>query len=357
MKKINFINLSLVGLPTPKSISFLWNIGFLLGMTLRLQLITGIFLSINYLSSLEEAFWSIIHIIRDVQAGWVIRYLHLNGASIFFILLYLHVWRGMFFNSPKKIPLVWVSGVVILLIAIITAFMGYVLPWGQISYWGATVITRMLSSVPYIGRILIIWLWGDFSVSQPILNRILSLHFILPMVLIVLVVLHLLFLHTTGSSNPLGLNTDFDKLKFLPYFLLKDTVPIFGLIFLFSILICMCPLTLGDPENFTPASLFTTPTHIKPEWYFLFAYAILRCIPSKLGGVLAILFSILVILILVLKKDSLRGKFSIKKKIIVFLFIFLGVLLTWIGGKPVNDVTIFGAQLLTVGYFTTVLFI
>lgn len=346
---------SLVGLPTSRSISFIWNIGFLLGITLLLQLVTGIFLSINYIRSIEMAFNSVIHIIRDSQSGWIIRYLHLNGASLFFVFLYLHIWRGIYFNSPKKLPIVWVSGVFILLLAIMTAFMGYVLPWGQISYWGATVITRMLSSFPYVGGRLILWLWGDFSVAQPILNRILSLHFIVPMILIVLVMVHLLFLHFTGSSNPLGLESNFDKIKFLPYFLVKDLVPLIGIMVMVCLIICLFPLDLGDPENFNPASIYTTPTHIKPEWYFLFAYAILRCIPSKLGGVLAILFSILIFLVLTMKSYSFRAKFLLVKKIIIVLFIIIRSMLTWIGGKPVNDVTIPVAQFLTICYFSVFL--
>lgn len=354
---IKLVRNSLASLPTPSRISFLWNIGFLLGITLRLQIITGIILSINYIPHTQTAFESVIHIIRDIDKGWIIRYSHINGASLFFLVIYTHIARGIYFNSAKKTPTVWISGRIILLVSIIAAFIGYVLPWGQISYWGATVITRILSSFPYIGENLIIWLWGDFSVSQPTLNRIFSLHFLAPIALAVLALIHLIFLHNYGSSNPSGLDTNLDKTKFFPTFIIKDTLPIFIIIVIFRILISLTPDILGDPENFNPARITTTPTHIKPEWYFLFAYAILRSIPSKLGGVIAIGSSILVIALIRITKKSINKKFNPSKKVIYWIFITTIMILTWLGGKPVNDLTTLSSQIITIVYFLVAIII
>ena len=348
---IKIIYGSLIKLPTPSRISFLWNIGFLLGITLTLQIISGIILSMNYVPSTEIAFSSVIHTIRDIDAGWAIRYTHINGASLFFLLIYAHIRRGIYFNSPKKTPIVWTSGVVIFLVTIIAAFIGYVLPWGQISYWGATVITRILSSFPYIGERLIMWLWGDFSVSQPTLNRIFSLHFIVPLVVAVLALIHLILLHESGSSNPTGTPTNVDKRKFFPIFIIKDILPITVILCAIRTLISLRPEHLGDPENFNRASITTTPTHIKPEWYFLFAYAILRSIPSKLGGVLAIAASILILLVIIIKKTLIRKKFNPKRKILFWGFLTTIIILTWLGGEPVNDVTRSLSQVFTLLYF------
>lgn len=347
--------MNLINLPTPLSISFLWNLGFLLGITLVTQVITGLFLSINYVPSTRFAFESIIHIIRDVDRGWLIRYVHMNGASLFFRLMFIHLARGVYFGSPKKIPLVWNSGVFILLISIIAAFIGYVLPWGQISYWGATVITRMLSSIPYVGGYIIIWLWGDFSVSQPTLNRIFSFHFIVPLFIVVLVIVHLAFLHLTGSSNPTGLDPNYDKTSFYPFFLVKDVTPLLVICLLLSALMSLRPELLGDPENFNLARISSTPTHIKPEWYFLFAYAILRCIPSKLGGVVAIVLSILALITITL--GSKGKKFFPSNKVLFWLYCVIFILLTWVGGKPVRDFIINIAQLLTAFYFSLTLIV
>lgn len=355
---LQIIKTSLVELPTPLSISLLWNIGFLLGITLIRQIVTGIILSINYVGRTEIAFESVIHIIRDTQWGWGIRYCHINGASLFFLLIYVHIARGIYFNSTLNRPMVWCSGVVILLISIIAAFMGYVLPWGQISYWGATVITSILSSTPYVGGELIIWLWGDFSVSQPTLNRIFSLHFVVPLVLTVLVIMHLIFLHETGSSNPHISNPNLDKIKFFPYFLIKDTSPIIIVILVIRSLISLRPDMLGDPENFNTARITSTPTHIKPEWYFLFAYRILRSIPSKLGGVVAIGLSILILITLRLKKNNYkRKKFNPLRKLLFWAFIRVFILLTWTGGKPVNEISRIIAINLTVIYLLIIIII
>jgi len=354
---LKLIKRSLINLPTPTSISFLWNIGFLLRIVLIIQIVTGIIISINYISSTDIAFNSVIHLIRDTQLGWTSRYVHINGASVFFILIYIHLRRGVYYNSPIKTPIVWISGVVIILLSIITAFIGYVLPWGQISYWGATVITSILSSIPYIGNIIIIWLWGDFSVSQPTLNRILSLHFLIPFILVAIVLAHLILLHQTGSSNPIGTQPNLEKIKFFPYFLIKDISPLVLVSIIIRVLISINPELLGDPENFNIARIISTPTHIKPEWYFLFAYAILRCIPSKLGGVTAIISSILVFLTICIKKNKISRKFNPIKKITFWIIVTIFVLLTWLGGKPVNEISTILAQSITMCYFSVILFI
>jgi ubiquinol-cytochrome c reductase cytochrome b subunit len=362
MKKYNLITTdpliqitknSLLGLPTPYSISFLWNMGFLLGITLVLQIVTGLVLSINYVASTEVAFDSVIHIIRDIDAGWAIKYLHINGASLFFILMYIHIGRGIYFNSPIKLPIVWASGVVILLATIGAAFIGYVLPWGQISFWGATVITRIITAIPYVGKEVTQWFWGNFSVSQPTLNRFFSLHFLIPLVVAALAIVHLILLHKPGSSNPVGTNPDYDKIKFFPYFIVKDTTPLVLIIIALRILLTMHPNLLGDVENFNIARITTTPAHIQPEWYFLFAYAILRSIPSKLGGVLAIVGAILILLILAVKTNKLNKKFEPAKKAIFWVFVSLVILLTWIGANPVEPPFVRIGQILTTLYFAT----
>lgn len=363
MKKINItlkdpimgiINKSLMKLPNPSSISFLWNIGFLLGITLCSQILTGLVLSINFIAQREIAFSSVIHILRDLDRGWVIKNLHINGASLFFLLIFIHISRGIYFSSPPKVPIVWSSGLVILLCSIATAFIGYVLPWGQISFWGATVITSILSAIPYLGKTLTLWIWGNFSVSQPTLNRFLSLHFILPLAIVVLVLAHLIFLHKTGSSNPLGSNPNYDKTKFFPSFLFKDLSLIILVILFTWITICIYPFFLGDVENFSIARPTSTPTHIQPEWYFLFAYAILRSIPSKLGGVVAIVASILILTITCLKTHKNR-KFLPLQKIKFWSFCRVFLILTWIGANPVEPPFILIGQVTTILYFSLVI--
>lgn len=347
---LSLLNSSLIFLPTPYSISFLWNIGFILGFTLFLQIITGLILSMNYVALSSLAFDSVIHIMRDIDSGWIIRYIHINGASLFFFFLYFHIFRGVYFGSPSKRPMVWLSGLIIFLLTIAVAFIGYVLPWGQISFWGATVITRILSAIPYIGKDLVLWIWGNFSVSQPTLNRFYSIHFLGPFIILALVVVHLIFLHKTGSSNPLGVSSSFDTIKFFSYFFLKDIFPIVLIIGVILCFVCLSPNLIGDVENFNFASISTTPPHIQPEWYFLFAYAILRSIPSKLGGVVAILGSILVFITLSFKKFFISKKFLPIRKNFYWVFVVSILLLTWIGSKPVED------PFITIGQFVTVLY-
>nr|AVJ52617.1 cytochrome b [Eurygaster dilaticollis] len=346
------INGSLVDLPSPSSLSLWWNFGSLLGLCLMIQILTGVFLAMHYTANIELAFNSVVHICRDVNNGWLLRYTHANGASLFFICLYMHVGRGMYYGS-YKLMMTWSTGVVLLFLVMGTAFLGYVLPWGQMSLWGATVITNLLSAVPYLGNTLVKWLWGGFSVDNATLTRFFTLHFLLPFIIAAFVIIHLLFLHQTGSNNPLGLNSNYDKMPFHPYFSIKDTMGFMITLMMLSMLILLEPQLLGDPENFIPANPLVTPVHIQPEWYFLFAYAILRSIPNKLGGVVAMVLSIAVILILPLSNNSkFQGNaFYPINKLLFWCFVTIMILLTWIGARPAEEPYIFTGQVLTVLYF------
>ncbi len=345
---------SLLDLPSPSSISYMWNMGFLLGMTLGLQIVRGVVLSIIYSAQTDLAFTVILSIIQDINSGWVTRILHANGASLFFVLIYFHTARGIYFLSRGNKPKVWISGVLIILMTIATAFLGYVLPWGQISFWGATVITGVLSAIPIVGNDLVTWIWGGPSVSQPTLNRFFSLHFLLPIIISVIVIIHLILLHEKGSSNPSGIMSNTDKIKFNPLFSLKDSIPIITIMFFIIIIISNIPNILGDVENFNQANPLIAPLHIQPEWYFLFAYVILRSIPSKLGGVVALVLSILIIRILVVKKRK-TSKFSIFKKSKFWFFISIIFILTWIGAKTVESPFEGIGQIYTILYFFVVL--
>lgn len=350
---IKIINNSLIDLPRPRRISLWWNFGSLLGLCLIIQLITGIFLAIHYTPNIELAFSRVIHICRDVNYGWLIRNIHANGASIFFICLYLHVGRGIYYSSYKLI-ITWIVGVILLLIIMATAFLGYVLPWGQISLWGATVITNLLSAVPYLGTDLVTWLWGGFSVENATLNRFFALHFLLPFIIRAIVIIHLLFLHQTGSNNPIGINSNYDKIPFHPYFRIKDYIGIIIALYIFIILNLWEPQILGDPENFIPANPLVTPIHIQPEWYFLFAYAILRSIPNKLGGVIAIVASIIIIIVLPFtnKNKFQRINFYPINKILFWILTVNLIILTWIGARPAEEPYILTGQILTLTYFS-----
>nr|YP_010490407.1 cytochrome b [Glyptelasma gigas]UWM12893.1 cytochrome b [Glyptelasma gigas] len=343
----------LIDLPSPSNISYMWNFGSLLGVCLATQIITGLFLSMHFASDIEMAFSSVIHIMRDVNSGWFIRTLHANGASFFFISIYLHISRGMYYGSYKMMH-TWLTGVLILFLTMATAFVGYVLPWGQMSFWGATVITNLFSVVPYIGNLLVEWMWGGFAVDNATLTRFFTLHFLLPFVIAAMVGIHLLFLHQTGSNNPLGLNSDMDKIPFHPYFSYKD---ILGFLVMSSILVTITllgPYILGDPDNFIPANPLVTPEHIKPEWYFLFAYAILRSIPNKLGGVIALVLAVAIISILPFTQKSKFRSMSLYplSKFLFWIYISTAILLTWIGGEPVEDPYILIGQILTILYFS-----
>nr|UFR82862.1 cytochrome b [Goliathus goliatus]UFR82901.1 cytochrome b [Mecynorhina torquata ugandensis] len=346
------INNSLIDLPTPSNISAWWNFGSLLGLCLMIQIITGIFLAMHFSAHIDLAFNSVIHICRDVNYGWLLRTLHANGASFFFICIYIHIGRGLYYSS-YNLHLTWTIGVLILFLVMATAFLGYVLPWGQMSFWGATVITNLLSAIPYLGTSIVQWLWGGFAVDNATLTRFFTLHFLLPFIVSAMVMIHLLFLHQTGSNNPLGVNSNIDKVPFHPYFTYKDMFGFVIMSMMLTTLVLMNPYLLGDPENFTPANPLVTPVHIQPEWYFLFAYAILRSIPNKLGGVIALVLSIAILWIvpLINKKKMSSTQFYPINKILFWAFISIIILLTWIGARPVEDPYILTGQILTTIYF------
>ena len=345
----------LVIYPTPINISYAWSFGFLAGMCLIIQILTGIFLAMHYTPHIELAFSSVEHIMRDVNNGWFIRYAHANGASMFFIVVYCHIFRGLYYGSymhPRQ--LLWCSGVLIFIVMMATAFMGYVLPWGQMSFWGATVITNLVTAVPFVGQIIVDWLWGGFTVDNATLNRFFSLHFVLPFVLAGLSMIHLALLHKVGSNNPLGTDSYVDKISFYPYFVVKDTYAFFCFLLFFSIFLFYFPNFLGHSDNYIPADPLVTPAHIVPEWYFLPYYAILRSIPDKLYGVIAMAGSLLVLFLIPfintseIRSTDFRPIFKIFYWILVIDFLLLG----WIGQKPVTNTFIILGQLATTIYFS-----
>lgn len=355
---LSTINNSLIDLQSPSSLSYLWNFGSLLGLCLVIQIITGIFLAMHYCPDTSIAFQSIAHILRDVNNGFLLKYAHANGASFFFICVYIHIGRSLYYGGYYNKPL-WFSGVFILLIMMATAFMGYVLPWGQMSFWGATVITNFVSAIPYIGIDIVQWLWGGYSVNNATLNRFFSFHYLLPFILSALIITHLVFLHNKGSSSPVGIETMTDNIPFHPYFSFKDIFGFLLMLLIFSLIIIFYPNYLGDPENFIKANPLVTPTHIMPEWYFLFAYAILRAIPNKLGGVLALVFSILILLILPFNQKSNLKSLSFKpfSKVLFWIFISNFWLLTWIGAQPVEEPFIILGQISTIIYYSYFIFL
>nr|QGZ10042.1 cytochrome b [Eisenia spelaea] len=349
---IKILNSSLIDLPAPNNISIWWNYGSLLGLCLVVQVVTGLFLSMHYVPNIEMAFSSATHISRDVYYGWLLRSVHANGASMFFLFIYLHAGRGLYFGS-YTLSETWNIGVILFLLSMATAFMGYVLPWGQMSFWGATVITNLFSAIPYIGKSLVEWIWGGFAVDNATLNRFFAFHFILPFVIIAATILHIMFLHQSGSNNPIGVNADSDRVPFHPYYSIKDalgyTLALSGL----SLMVLYEPNLFTDPENFLTANPLVTPIHIKPEWYFLWMYAILRSIPNKLGGVLALFAAILILFIPplthILSSRSLA--FYPLNQLMFWLLVASWALLTWIGGRPVEDPYILIGQLFTCLYF------
>nr|YP_009170405.1 cytochrome b [Amblyrhynchus cristatus]ALE29403.1 cytochrome b [Amblyrhynchus cristatus]ARO70420.1 cytochrome b [Amblyrhynchus cristatus] len=349
---LKIINSSFIDLPAPSNISAWWNFGSLLGLCLIIQILTGLFLAMHYTADISSAFSSVAHICRDVQYGWLIRNLHANGASMFFICIYLHIGRGLYYGS-YLFKETWNLGVILLLLVMATAFVGYVLPWGQMSFWGATVITNLLSAIPYIGTTLVEWIWGGFSVDNATLTRFFTFHFLLPFAIIGVTMLHLLFLHETGSNNPIGLNSNPDKIPFHPYFTYKDLLGATLMTIALLSLALFSPNLLGDPENYTPANPLVTPPHIKPEWYFLFAYAILRSIPNKLGGVLALLFSILILMVVPLLHLSKQRSNTFRpfSQALFWILVSNVLILTWIGGQPVEHPFIIIGQLASASYF------
>ena len=349
---IKIIRNAIIDLPAPINISAWWNFGSILGLCLITQIATGLFLAMHYTADVRLAFNRVAHITRDVNYGWLLRVIHANGASFFFTALYLHVGRGIYYSSFIYVY-TWSVGVLILFLVMATAFIGYVLIWGQISFWAATVITNLLSAIPYLGTALVQWIWGGFAVDNATLTRFFTFHFVLPFIIAGLSIVHLLFLHQTGSNNPIGIESNCDKIPFHPYFTSKDLVGFVLILWILMTLALTNPYLLGDTENFIPANPLVTPVHIQPEWYFLFAYAILRSIPNKLGGAAALVVSIAILLILPLtqKNNLRRNQFYPINQILFWVFINTAILLTWIGARPAEDPYIEVGQILTVIYF------
>nr|QNL35746.1 cytochrome b [Phrynocephalus forsythii] len=343
----------LINLPTPSNISAYWNFGSLLGMTLIIQLVTGIFLAAHFTASTTMAFDSMIHILRDVNFGWLMQNIHANGASMFFLCIYMHIGRGNYYGSYlyKK---TWNIGIILLLLTMATAFMGYVLPWGQMSFWAATVITSMISTIPYLGDPIIQWIWGGFAVNEPTLTRFFTFHVITPFIISALAAIHLMFLHDTGSNNPTGLSSTIDMIPFHPYFSFKDILGMSMMLMLFTAVTLLAPNLLMESENFRQASPLTTPAHIKPEWYFLFAYTILRSIPNKLGGTLALIASIMILASLPTTHLSKQRTMAFRPTSQIMFWIFISniFILTWVGGQPVRYPTIELGQTASLIYFS-----
>nr|QCS26612.1 cytochrome b [Pachyhynobius shangchengensis] len=349
---LKIINGSFVDLPTPSNLSSLWNFGSLLGICLIVQIITGLFLAMHYTADTLSAFSSVAHICRDMNYGWLVRNIHANGASFFFICIYLHIGRGFYYGS-YMFKETWNIGVILLFLVMATAFVGYVLPWGQMSFWGATVITNLLSAIPYMGDSLVQWIWGGFSVDKATLTRFFAFHFLFPFLIVGVSILHLLFLHETGSNNPTGIYSNMDKVPFHPYFSYKDALGFLIMLLILILLSLLTPNLLGDPDNFTPANPLITPPHIQPEWYFLFAYAILRSIPNKLGGVLALLASILILMIIPMVHTSKQRSMMFRPmtQLLFWLLVSNTLILTWIGGQPVEQPFIEIGQAASTLYF------
>nr|YP_009415296.1 cytochrome b [Agkistrodon contortrix]ASM42047.1 cytochrome b [Agkistrodon contortrix] len=340
-------------LPVGSNISIWWNFGSMLLTCLMIQIATGFFLAIHYTANINLAFSSIIHISRDVPYGWIMQNTHAIGASLFFICIYIHIARGIYYGSYLNKE-VWLSGTTLLIILMATAFFGYVLPWGQMSFWAATVITNLLTAIPYLGTTLTTWLWGGYAINDPTLTRFFALHFILPFAIISMSSIHILLLHNEGSNNPLGTNSDIDKIPFHPYHSYKDTLMLTMMMTLLFIILSLYPNILNDPENFSKANPLITPQHIKPEWYFLFAYGILRSIPNKLGGALALVLSIAILFTtpFIHTSHARSMMFRPLMQLMFWTFITTFIIITWAATKPVEPPFTEIGQLTSILYFT-----
>lgn len=350
----SFISSHIIDYPTPLNLNYMWSFGSAAGICLVIQIITGIFLAMFYTAHIDYAFLSVEYIMRNVNNGWVIRYLHANGASIFFIVVYCHIFRGLYFGSYiKPRAALWMSGVVIFILMMATAFIGYVLPWGQMSFWGVTVITSMFSAIPFVGKSIVEWLWGGFSVGNATLNRFFSFHYLFPFLIAGVTIVHLALLHNDGSNNPIGVDSKVNKIPFYPYFYVKDLLAFFLLLWLFSFLIFYYPNLLGHSDNYIPADSMKTPAHIVPEWYFLPFYAILRAIPHKLGGVLAMGGALVVLFFLpFIHASKIRSStFRLGYRVVFWLILTTFLLLMWLGPKPTDPPYIGIGQFLTFSYF------
>nr|YP_009029843.1 cytochrome b [Clavelina oblonga]CAL24385.1 cytochrome b [Clavelina oblonga] len=351
---VNLLYGSFVRLPSPINISYMWNFGSTIGLFLVSQILTGIFLTMHYISDVTLAFDSVVHIINEVNYGWIIRYMHMNGASFFLGLIYLHIGRGVYYKRYYS-TFAWIIGVILLVLSMLTAFLGYVLPWGQMSFWGATVITNMVSALPKYGTMIVYWLWGGFSVGAPTLTRFYTFHFLFPFLIAIFAILHLYFIHSSGGSgNPLGMYSDNMKIPFWPYYGIKDILGYIVVYSMFLLVVFFFSDTFSDPDNYQKANPLVTPVHIKPEWYFLFAYAILRSIPNKLLGVISLIMSVLIFIFLPFS----QGKFSmsVMYQLVFWLWVFDFMILTWLGGCPVKTVFNFMSQVFGLFYFFSFIF-
>jgi ubiquinol-cytochrome c reductase cytochrome b subunit len=351
-----FMNHELNEYPTPRNLSYWWNFGSLAGIMLVTMIVTGVVLAMHYTPHVDYAFQSVERIMRDVNYGWLVRYLHMNGASMFFIVTYIHIFRGLYYGSYKSPrELLWMLGVVILILMMATAFMGYVLPWGQMSFWGATVITNLFSAIPFVGESIVTWLWGGFSVDNPTLNRFYSLHYLLPFLIVGVVVLHLVALHRFGSNNPLGIDTKGpqDTLPFHPYYTAKDMFGLGVFLIVYALIVFFAPNLFGEPDNYIPANPLATPPHIVPEWYFLPFYAILRAVPNKLGGVVLMFSSILVLFVLPwLDRSPVRsGRFRPVFRIFFWILVLDTLVLGVVGANPPEGNWILFGRIATIWYF------
>ena len=352
----SFMDHELNEYPTPKNLNYFWNFGSLAGVSLVIMIVTGIVLAMSYTPHVDYAFQSVERIMRDVNHGWLLRYIHMNGASFFFIVVFIHIFRGLYYGSYKAPrELLWILGVLILLLMMATAFMGYVLPWGQMSFWGATVITNLFSAIPFIGDSIVTFLWGGFSVDNPTLNRFFALHYLMPFLIVGVVILHLVALHRFGSNNPIGIDPSGpqDTVPFHPYYTIKDFFGLSVFLTLFASAIFFFPNFMGHPDNYIPANPMQTPAHIVPEWYFLPFYAILRAVPDKLGGVLAMFGAIAVLFILPwLDRSPIRsGNFRPIFKIFFWVFFADCIALGYLGGMPAEGIYVVLSRVATAWYF------